>query len=92
MLEFSPQMKYFNVEWEPPIKAYLEIEDMTEHQKHIYMALQDKNHYLASETLAYSHYKKRQQEKKQRVPKAGNLVLIKNYTVNRQRGRKLQNK
>lgn len=31
MLAFSPQIKYFDVEWEPPTKVNLEIEDMTKH-------------------------------------------------------------
>lgn len=29
MLEFSLQIKYFDIKWEPPIKADLEIKDTT---------------------------------------------------------------
>ncbi len=92
MLGFSPQMKHFDVEWEPLTEADLEIEDITEHQKQVYMALQDENRYLASEASAYSHYKRGQRERKQRVPKAGVLVLVRNHAVDRQRGRKLESK
>lgn len=30
MLGFSPPMKHFEVEWEPPVETDLEIEDTTE--------------------------------------------------------------
>lgn len=64
MLGFSPQMNHFDVEREPPTQADLEIEDMTEHQKHLYMALQNKNCCSASKALAYSHYKRGQRERR----------------------------
>lgn len=56
------------------------------------MALRDENRCLASEASAYSHYRKGQQERKQRVPKAGDLVLVRNHAVDGQRGRKLEGK
>ena len=85
MLGFSPQMKQFDVEWEPPTEADLEIEDTTEHQKQIYMALRNENRCLASEASAYSHYRRGQRERRQRVPKAGDLVLVRNHAVDGQR-------
>ena len=36
ILGFSSQMKHFDVEWEPPTEADLEIKDTAEHQKQIY--------------------------------------------------------
>ena len=92
MLEFSPQMKHFDVEWEPPTEEDLEIEDTTEHQKHIYMALRDENRCLASEASAYSHYRRGQRERRQWIPKTGDLVLVRNHAVDGQRGRKLESK
>lgn len=92
MLGFSPQMKHFDVEWELPTQADLEIEDTTEHQQHIYMALRDENRCLASEASAYSNYRRGQRERRQRVPKAGDFVLVRNHAVDGQRGRKLESK
>ncbi len=63
-----------------------------EHQKQIYMALQDKNHCLASKASASSHYRRGQQERIKRIPKAGNLVFVKNHVVDEQREKKLENK
>lgn len=92
MLGFSPQIKHFDVEWQPPTEADLEIEDTTELQKHIYIALRDENRCLASEASAYSYYRRGQRERKQRIPKAGDLVLVRNHAVDGQRGRKLESK
>lgn len=58
ILGFSPRIKHFDVESEPPTETDLEIVDTTEHQKQIYMALRDENCCLASEASAYSHYSK----------------------------------
>lgn len=85
-------MKQFDVEWKPPTEADLEIEDTMEHQKQIYMALQDKNHCLASETSTYFHYKRDQRERKQRILKADKLVFVRNYVVDGQRKRKFESK
>ena len=92
MLGFSPQMKHFDVEWEPPTEADLKIEDTTKHQRHIYMVLRDENCCLASEASAYSHYRRGQQERRQRIPKADDLVLVRNHAVDGQRVRKLESK
>lgn len=83
ILGFKPQIKHFDIKQQPLTKANLEIKDITKHKKHIYIVLQNKNQCLANKALAYSHYKKGQQERKQRISNAGNLVLVKNHTVDR---------
>ncbi len=92
MLGFSPQIKHFDVEWKRPNEANLEIEDTTEHQKHIYMVLQDEDRCLASEALVYFYYRREQREKKQWIPKVGDLILVTNHAVDGKRGRILESK
>ncbi len=58
----------------------------------IYMALRDENRCLASEASAYSHYRRGQRERRQRIPKVGDLVLVRNHAVDGQRGRKLESR
>lgn len=92
MLGFSPQIKHFEVEWEPPTEADLEIKDTTDHQMDSYMALRDDNQCLASKASAYSHYRRGLRERRQRILKTGDLVLVRNHAVDGQRGRKLESK
>ncbi len=92
VLGFSSQMKHFDVEGKQPIEADLEIEDTTEHQNHLYMALWDESLYLASEASAYSLYRREQRKRRQKIPKVGDLVLVRNHALDRQRGRKLESK
>ena len=56
------------------------------------MALWDENRCLASEASAYSHYKKGQRKRRQRIPKTGNLILVRNHAVDGQKRRKLESK
>ena len=92
VLRFSSQMKHFDVEGKKPIEADLEIKDTTEHQNHMYMALWDESLYLASEASAYSLYRREQRKRRQKIPKVGDLVLVRNHALDRQRGRKLESK
>lgn len=56
------------------------------------MALRDEKKCLASEAASYTHYLKSVRERKQKIPKPGNLVLVRNHAVDTQRGRKLEAK
>lgn len=40
------------------------------------------NYCFASKTFVYFYYKKSQQEKKQRLSKTSNLILVKNHAIN----------
>ena len=60
MLDFSLQIKYFDMEWEFPIKINLEIENIIKHKKQIFMVLWDKNYCLASKASTYFYYRKNQ--------------------------------
>ena len=54
------------------------------------MALRDENRCLSADASAYLHYQRLKNEKKQRLPKEGDLVVVRNHAVDSQKGRKLE--
>ena len=58
----------------------------------IFSALRDENKRLSSEAASWSNYHAARNERKQRFPKPGDLVIVRNHAVDNQRGRKLEAK
>lgn len=54
------------------------------------MALRDKNKCLSTDASAYIHYQRSKNERKQRLPKEGDLVVVRSHAVDSQKGRKLE--
>ena len=56
------------------------------------MILRDENKLLSAEIASYSHYSKSRNLRKQRIPESGDLVIIRYYIIDSQRGKKLEAK
>lgn len=54
------------------------------------MALRDENRCLSADASAYIHYQRSKNERRQRLPKEGDLVVVRNHAVDSQKGRKLE--
>ncbi|KAM0800520.1 hypothetical protein BDR22DRAFT_821397 [Usnea florida] len=67
-------------------------EGVPAHQLQIFQALRDENKILASEADSYSHYTQARNQRKQRLPEPGDLVIVRNHAVDAQKGRKLEAK
>lgn len=61
---------------EPEEVQLIEIEEASAHQKQIYLALRDERRRTASELTSYVSYHHIRRNKLQRLPKAGDLVII----------------
>lgn len=64
--------------------------EIPRHTHHIFPALRDERRYLASDAAAYVHYQKSRNARKQKIPKEGDLVVVRNHAVGSQKGRKLE--
>ena len=66
MLEFTPQIKHFDIKWESFTKTTFEIKKTTEYQKYIYIPLQNENWCLASKA---SIIRKDNEKKNKKYPR-----------------------
>lgn len=93
MLRFHPQQMRYDL-WEAHHNLdhddTQDIEETPKHTRHIFIALRDENKCLATDALAYIYYQRSKNERRQRLPKGRDLVVVRNYTVDSQRGRKLE--
>lgn len=67
-----------------------DIQETPRHTQQIFMALCDENRCLSADASAYIHYQRSKNEKRQRLPKEGDLVVVRNHAVDSQKGRKLE--
>lgn len=54
------------------------------------MNLRNENKCLAANTLAYIHYQRSKNERRQRLSKEGDLIIVRNHVVDSQKRRKLE--
>ena len=89
MLGFEPQQYHFSLQ---PV-TIPDVDDaemeLPEHEYNLFVALRDEDRLLASETASYTHGYVKARERHQRIPEPGDLVLVRNHTVYKQKGRKL---
>lgn len=62
------------------------------HQQQIFAALRNKNKLLAIKAAFYIYYSKGKKERKQRISQAGNLVIVRNHAIDKDKGKKLEPK
>ena len=93
MLGFNPQLYHFDTTpAAPPLPEDFNADNLPPHQYQIFSALRDENKRLSSEAASWSHYHAGRNERKQRIPKPRDLVIVRNHAVDNQRGRKLEAK
>ena len=93
MLGFNPQLYHFDTTpAAPPLPEDFDAESLPPHQYQIFSALRDENKRLSSEAASWTHYHAGRNERKQRIPTPGDLVVVRNHAVDNQRGRKLEAK
>ena len=92
MLGYESQQYHFDIEPAPFLEDPTTTQEVPAHQCQIFTALRDETKLLAMEAASYSHYTKSRRDRKQRIPKPGDLVIVRNHTVDNQRGRKLEAK
>ena len=93
MLGFEPQQMHSDLR---PADQALHTEMLDQegpcHIYQIFTALRDGQRCLASDAVAYVHYQKSRNASKQIIPKERYLVVVRNHTVDSQKGRKLESR
>ncbi len=92
MLGYEPQLYHFDSTPAPVPSPEEAEEEVPAHQYQIFTALRDENKRLSSEAASYTHYQRGQKERKQKLPNPGDLVIVRNHSVDAQKGRKLEAK
>lgn len=93
MLGFEPQQMHYDLR---AVDQVLHTETLDQevprHIRQIFTALRDERRCLASDAVAYVHYQKSRNARKQKIPKEGDLVVVRNHAVHSQKGRKLESR
>ena len=93
MLGFEPKRIHFDIEPTPIPDPVLALEALPNHQYHLHTALRSEARLLASEVASYTHaYKHARRLRRQRIPNVGDLVLVRDLQLDKQKGRKLDPK
>lgn len=92
MLGFNPKQVHFDIK--PKILPNLKDAEasMPTHRYQIYSAMKDEDRLLASEVASYTHGAAKGLQRKQRIPREGDLVMVWDSTKEGQHGRKLDAK
>lgn len=93
MLGFQPQQMHYDLcKTQHNLDHYntQDIEETPRYTCYILIVLRDKNRYLAADALAYIHYQRSKNERRQRLPKERNLVIVRSHVVDHQRRRKFE--
>ena len=92
MLGFEPKHYHFDIK--PVTLPTLDQaeEPLPEYHYQISSALGDEQRLLSSENASYTYHYHKQTQRKQHIPEAGDLVLVRNHSVGKQRDRKLEAK
>lgn len=93
ILGFEPQQMHYDLH---AVNQVLHMETLDQevprHTHQIFTALRDERRCLASNAVAYMHYQKSKNMRKQKITKEGDLVVVRNHAVNSQKGRKLESR
>ena len=93
MLGFEPQQMHYDLR---AVDQVLHTETLDQevprHTHQIFTALRDERRCLASDAMAYVHYQKSRNARKQKIPKEGDLVVVRNHAVDSQKGRELESR
>ena len=92
LLGFEPKLTHFDTDLVPIEDPGPHPPDLPRHQLQLYMALRDENKCLSSEAASYRHGAEKLRKRRQRIPKPGDLVIIRHHTIDNQKGRKLESK
>jgi len=98
MLGYEPQKLHFDTKLivqpvtEPEGVQRMEIEEAPAHQRQIYLALRNERRQTARELTSYVAYHHSKRNRVQRLPEAGDLVIVRHHAVDNQRGRKLESR
>lgn len=93
MLGFHPQQMHYDLrdtQYNLESPDTQDIQETPRHTQQIFMALRDENRCLSAEASAYIHYYRSKNERRQRLLKEGDLVVVRNHAVDSQKGRKLE--
>lgn len=86
-------MIYFDVSVTPLANCFkVEIEKTPHYQQQILIFLENKKKYLTNNLAAYIYYIKDIQERRQKILESDNFMLVRNYAIDSQKGRKLEAK
>ena len=93
MLGFEPKAHHLDIEPIPVPDPIVAMEVLPDHLYHLHQAMRDENRLLASEVASYTHgYRSNKRQRKQRIPKIGDLVLVRDLQLDKHHGRKLDPK
>lgn len=67
-----------------------DIQETPRDTQQIFMALRDENRCLSADASAYILYQRSKNERTQRLPKEGDLIVVRSHAVDSQKGRKLE--
>lgn len=83
IMGFQPKLMHFDLQPDDEIQySFEDIEPATEYTLHIFAALRDEKKCLASDAVAYQHYQSQKKNTwQQRLPKVGDLVVVRNHSV-----------
>ena len=93
MLGFESQQMHYDLRTiDQVLHTGMLDQEVSRHTHQIFTALRDKQRCLASDAMAYLHYQKSENTRKQKIPKEGDLVIVRNHAVDSQKGRKLESR
>ena len=90
MLEFESQLRHYDTIF-LSISSIID-ESFSKHQYQLFTVLKDEQTLLKEEVASYIHNYEQQRERKQRISKKNDLIMIRNHAVNNQKDRKFESR